>query len=202
METYIAPRIRNIGLAFLVSAGIAGSLIGATAGPQTPGGGTAPAPTAPRPATSAPAAAKPDATLLQLMRGILYPASNVVFAAQEDLSKYTPRADPSASPNPLTSTYGGWDAVENASLALAESSRLVLVTGRVCSNGKIAPVQRADWKQFAAGLREAALKSYKAAQTKSTDNMLDAAGEVSEACAACHMVYREKPGGNKDRCLP
>jgi hypothetical protein len=49
--------------------------------------------------------AKVDANLLQLMRRIPYPASNVVFAAQEDVSKLAPVADPSVSPNPLTSTY-------------------------------------------------------------------------------------------------
>ena len=41
--------------------------------------------------TSAPARAavpaKLDANMLQLMRGVLYPASNVLFAAQDDLSK-------------------------------------------------------------------------------------------------------------------
>ena len=41
------------------------------------------------------------------MRGILYPASNVIFAAQEDITKLPVAADPSVSPNPLTSTYGG-----------------------------------------------------------------------------------------------
>jgi hypothetical protein len=159
-----------------------------------------------RPASPAARAAapvsKPDATLLQLMRGVLYPASNVIFAAQDDLGKFTAPDDPSTSPNPITSTYGGWNAVENASMALAESTRLISVPGRACSNGKIAPVQRADWKKYVEGLRVAALKSYKAAQTKSTDAMLDAASDVSDACAMCHQVYREKPGGNQDRCLP
>src|SRR3982751_1166766 len=61
---------------------------------------------------------KPDANLLQLMRGTLYPASNVLFAAQDDLSKQPAAADAATSPNPLTSTYGGWTAVENAGLAI------------------------------------------------------------------------------------
>src|SRR5258708_38872987 len=54
--------------------------------------------------------AKPDANLLQLMRGTLYPASNVLFAAQDDLSKQPKPADASVSPNPLTNTYGGEQA--------------------------------------------------------------------------------------------
>src|SRR5580765_3163649 len=84
----------------------------------------APKPAAPRPAP------KLDANLLQLMRGTLYPASNVLFAAQEDLKKQPAAADPSVSPNPLTTTYGGWPAVENAGLAIAETSRLLLLPGR------------------------------------------------------------------------
>jgi hypothetical protein len=153
-------------------------------------------------APAATAAPKPDATMLQLMRGILYPASNVIFAAQEDLSKQPKAADEATSPNPLTSTYGGWTAVENAGLAIAEASRLVGLQGRVCSNGKPAPVQRADWVKFTAGLRKAGLDAYAAAKKKNTDAIVEVAGTVSDACQACHDVYREKKGGVKDRCLP
>ena len=148
------------------------------------------------------AAPKPDANMLQLMRGVLYPASNVLFAAQEDLSKQPAPADASTSPNPLTTTYGGWPAVENAGLALAEASRLIAIPGRLCSNGKLAPVQRADWVKFTAGLRKAGLDAYAAAKKKDTDAMVEVSGTVSDACSACHDVYREKKGGEKDRCLP
>ncbi len=147
-------------------------------------------------------APKPDANMLQLMRGVLYPASNVLFAAQEDLSKQPAPADASTSPNPLTTTYGGWPAVENAALALAEASRLIAIPGRLCSNGKLAPVQRADWVKFTAGLRKAGLDAYAAAKKKDTDAMVEVSGTVSDACSACHDVYREKKGGEKDRCLP
>jgi hypothetical protein len=143
----------------------------------------------------------PDATVLQLMRGIIYPSSNVVFAAQDDITKLPKAQEPATSPNLLTSTYGGWTAVENASLALAESARLLAVPGRTCSSGVPAPVQRADWVKFSNGLRDAGLTAYKAAQSKSTDAMVDASGAVADACQACHEVYREKrvPG---DRCKP
>ena len=142
-------------------------------------------------------AAKLDANLLQLMRGTLYPASNVLFAAQEDPSKQPAASDAATSPNPLTSTYGGWQAVENAGLAIAETSRLLTIPGRVCSNGRPAPVGRADWIKFTADLRKAGLAAYDAAKKKSTDAMVDVSGTVSDACQACHEKYREK----KDRCL-
>jgi hypothetical protein len=140
--------------------------------------------------------------MLQLMRGVLYPASNVLFAAQDDLGKQPKPADAATSPNPLTTTYGGWQAVENAGLALAEASRLISMPGRMCSSGRVAPVQRADWIKFTAGLRKAGLDAYAAAKKKDKDAMVDVAGTVSDACSACHDVYREKKGGDKDRCLP
>jgi hypothetical protein len=136
------------------------------------------------------------------MRGILYPSSNVIFAAQDDLGKFAPVSDPSVSPNPLTSTYGGWQAVENAALALSESANLIVLAGRMCSNGRPAPVQRADWLKYAQGLREAGRAAYKAAQSKNRDAMVDVSGTIADACSACHDVYREKKGGEKDRCLP
>ena len=54
------------------------------------------------------------ANMNQLMRGVLYPAANVVFSAQADNPaevKFVPGVDPSMSTDPLTSTYGGWHAL-------------------------------------------------------------------------------------------
>jgi len=176
---------------------------------QTPARGSspqAPARGAGAPASGrgggAPAAPKVEANLVQLMRGIVYPSSNVIFAAQDDLAKYPPARDPATSPNLLTSTYGGWQAVESAALALAESANLILLPGRLCSNGKPVPVRRADWIKYADGLRNAGMAAYKAAQSKNQDAMVDASGTVADACSACHDVYREKRGGPQDRCLP
>jgi len=193
-------RVRVASLVLLVTGGFSAGMLGTTALAQAPVRGAAPA----APARSA-APARPsrrDANLLQLMRGTLYPASNVVFAAQGDLNEFKQPADPSVSPNPLTSTYGGWEAVQNAALALVEAADLVVVPGRLCSNGKPAPVQNADWVKFTQGLREAGRAAYKAAQTKDMDKMTDASGTLSDACAACHDKYREKKNGPQDRCLP
>jgi hypothetical protein len=164
------------------------------------GGAAAPKPkTAPSGAATAP---KVEANLLQLMRGIVYPASNVIFAAQEDFSKQPVPPDASTSPNPLTTTYGGWQAVENAGLAIAESANLILMPGRMCSSGRLAPVQRADWIKDVQKLREAGRAAYQAAKKKDVDAMVDVSGTISDACSTCHDVYREKKGGEKDRCLP
>jgi hypothetical protein len=139
--------------------------------------------------------------LAQVMRGILYPASNVVFAAQStDPATVKPADDPSTSPNPLSSSYGGWEAVGNAGIALAESANLLSIPGRLCMNGKPAPSQNADWQKWVEELRAAGMTAYKAAQSKNQDAVLDAADVMSVACSNCHDKYREVPGGVANRC--
>ena len=137
-----------------------------------------------------------------LMRGVLYPASNVVFSAQTDNPgevKFVPGRDPSLATDPLTSTFGGWQAVENAALALTESANLLLIPGRNCANGLPVPMNNPDWSKFVQDLRDAGMKAYKAAQSKNQDRMVDAADTLSAACAGCHRKWREKPR-LADRC--
>jgi cytochrome c556 len=43
------------------------------------------------------------------------------------------------------------------------------------------------------------MQAYKAAQSKDQDKILEAAGNVSDACSNCHEKYRDK-GGPADRC--
>ena len=140
------------------------------------------------------------ANMLQVMRGVLYPASNVIFTAQtDDPAAFKPAAKTSTSSDPLTSAYGGWVAVENSGLALAEAANL-LVIPRVCGNGKPAPIQNADWQMWVQELRDAGVAAYKAGQAKDQDAILEAAGAVSDACLHCHNKYRQVPGGMPNRC--
>ena len=174
----------------------------ARGGAAQPAGRTATPPPAPA-GRGAASGRKLDANLAQLMRGIVYPSSNVVFAAQSDLN-FPPVKDPATSPNLLTSTYGGWQAVESAALrARRVGESLKRSPAACCSNGVPAPVTRPDWVKFTQGLRDAGLAAYKAAQSKSQDAIVDASGTVADACSACHEVYRDKPGGGlPDRCKP
>src|SRR3954468_3860772 len=96
-------------------------------------------------------ASQVHANLNQLMRGTLYPAANVVFSAQADDPgdvKPIPGHDPSMATDPLTSTFGGWLAVENAALTLAESANLLSIPGRVCANGVPVPSTDPAWAAF------------------------------------------------------
>ena len=140
------------------------------------------------------------ANLGQLMKGILFPSSNVIFAAQsENPNDVPPAKDPATATNPLASSYGKWEAVENAGLALAEAANLLIIPGRKCSNGLSVPMQNADWAMLIQGLREAGMTVYKAAQSKNQDNILMAADTMTTACANCHDKYREK-ANLADRC--
>ncbi len=140
-------------------------------------------------------------TLNQLMRGVIYPASNVVFSSQNDNpsdAKRAPGQDPSLATDPLVSTFGGWVAVENAALALTESANLLLIPGRTCSNGVPAPINNPDWAKFVQELRDAGMKAYAAAQTKNQDKMIEASDTLTTACADCHKKWRERRA--PDRC--
>ena len=62
-----------------------------------------------------------DANLAQLMRGILHPASNIVFAAQsDDPAKFPEAKAASAATDLLAHSYGKWQAVENSALTMAQ----------------------------------------------------------------------------------
>jgi hypothetical protein len=162
---------------------------------QAPAGGQ---PAAPPSRGHVAASTDGPATVLQVMRGILFPNSNVVFSAQgDDPAAVKKASDPSVATDPLASTYGGWEAVANSAIALKESARLLEVP-RSCSNGKPAPIQTATWKKGLAQLREAGQAAYKAAQAKNQDQVVDAAEKITTACSTCHDPYREKT----PRCTP
>ena len=202
---------RYSSILFLLAAVTSLSWVGIASGQASSGRGGQAAAAAPAPApTSAPAhraaasGAKVHGNLLQVMRGILFPNSNVIFFAQSvDPATVKQDADPTVSVNPLAGTYGGWQAIENSGLALAESANLLTIPGRVCSNGRPVPVQNTDWATYVQGLRDAGMAAYKAGQMKSQDAVVDVADKVANACANCHQVYREKTdkqGGMAARC--
>jgi hypothetical protein len=149
-----------------------------------------------RPAAPPPPAA--TANVLQVMRGVLFPNSNVVFAAQgDDPEKIAKADDPATATDPLKSTYGGWEAVMNAGLALTESAQLLEVP-RACSNGKPAPIDGEVWKKGLSQLRAAGVVAYEAGKAKDQDKVLDAADKIVTACSTCHDKYREM----EPRCQP
>jgi mono/diheme cytochrome c family protein len=154
--------------------------------------------------------------LQQVMRGAFFQNSNIIFNVQAH--------DPGQKPEPGgkgdasidwvgwgSGIYTGWEAVDNAAIALAEVTPLLLTPGRRCQNGKPVPVDRPDWIKFSTDLLEAARKSYRAAQTRNQEAVSDSTNDLSDACLSCHQVYRDKqaPGARPGspasmalRCTP
>jgi hypothetical protein len=157
-------------------------------------------------ATAPPAAAfvpRPHSTLAQMMRGIPFPSSNIVFDAQsEDPAKPRKPAEVGAGATAtFANVYAGWQQVENSALAVAETANLLMIPGRLCENGRPVPLDRDDFRRFSEELAVAGQAAYKAAQSRDLDAMVEVSGTVSDACAHCHEIYRDKEDP-KDRCQP
>lgn len=156
--------------------------------------------------TAAPAAPEPRpyANLAQVMRGIPFPASNIIFDTQTtDPGKAQEPTDTqgAGATAQFSGVYGGWQAVENAALALQETANLIMIPGRKCENGKDVPVNQEDFRKWAANLADAGAAALKAAQSKNLDAMVDVSGTVSDACAMCHEKYRDT-AELSGRCTP
>ena len=144
----------------------------------------------------------PAANLAQLMRGILFPSSNLIFNVQ---SRDPAAPLPQRPSGQVTSgafpwadwgagIYSGWELVDYAALALAESAPLMLTPGRRCENGKPVPVQDADWVKFCVELADAGKAAYKASQSRKQDAVSEVTDTIATACSHCHEAYRDKPG--------
>jgi S-disulfanyl-L-cysteine oxidoreductase SoxD len=160
-------------------------------------------------ASSAPAGAVtlvPTANLAQLMRSVTFPNANILFNVQVK----DPGAQKPTTPIPFdyvawgATVYYGWQAVDQAALAIVESTPLFMLPGRRCENGRPAPVDRPDWKQFTAALIEAGRASYRASQSRDVDAVIKTADQLNAACENCHKVYRdgttEGQGRGAERC--
>ena len=134
------------------------------------------------------------ADLARMMQAIPFPASNIIFdAGIEDPEVALKKAEAESGGAPsYAAVYGGWTEVENAALALQETANLLKVPGRLCRNGKPVPNDQEDFKMFTDRLADAGMAAYRAAQAKDVDALgVDVGGAVSDACAACHEVYRD-----------
>jgi hypothetical protein len=126
------------------------------------------------------------------MRGILFPNSNILFDAQDkDPAAKPDEKDPAAAAHPFAGTYGGWEAVENASIALAEAANLVALPGRNCANGKPVPLNDPTFQKGLASLREVSMLAYKTAQAKKQDAMLDPGVRDLPRCLSRHPGRRQ-----------
>ena len=157
--------------------------------------------------------APPVGNLAEVMRGIMFPSSNLLFNVQGH--------DPGAEQTTFQAQdnfswvdwgagiYSGWQIVDYAAIALAEASPLFLTPGRLCENGQPVPVDRPDWIQYTAEMVEAGKAAYRASQTRDQAAVSEVTNVIAEACYNCHEASRDKPGGSVDdpsnkaaRCIP
>lgn len=143
--------------------------------------------------------------LNQVMRGILFPSSNVLFDVQTQDPGARPKPGARAEASTTSSRYGDvyepWAVVDAAAISLAEVGPLLMTPGRRCENGKPVPVDRADWQQWVRELTEVGRAAYKASQTRNAEMVSEVTNQVADACANCHRVYRDT-ATTATRCTP
>jgi len=150
--------------------------------------------------TTAPPTPFPAAgNLSQLMRGIMFPNSNIIFTVQtHDPAEKKKASDAATADGGFnwsmwgSDLYSGWEIVDYAAIALAESAPLMLTPGRRCENGKPVPVNDPDWIKFTREMAEVGRASYRASQTRNQEKVSDISGDVADACLHCHQVFRDK----------
>jgi mono/diheme cytochrome c family protein len=142
----------------------------------------------------------PSGNLAQVMRGILFPSSNLIFNVQghDPGVKLPPPPDDTDTIAAFnwavwgSGIYSGWELVDYAAIALAESAPLLLTPGRRCENGKPVPINDPEWIKFTDELVEAGRAAYKASQTRDAEKVADVTDKVADSCANCHQLYRDK----------
>jgi len=149
-------------------------------------------------ARSGPTLPPPEGNLAELMRAIAFPNANIIFNVQLKDPGTQPKKQPAAAPFDYvewgSTVYPGWLAIDQAAVALTETAPLLLTPGRRCQNGKPVPVDRADWKQYVAGLVEVGKLAHTASKARNYDAFVGISEKLNDACANCHKVYRDKGG--------
>ena len=151
----------------------------------------------------------PEGSLAELMRAIAFPNANIIFNVQLKDPGNQKKKQPAAAPFDYVewgaTVYPGWLAIDQAALAITETAPLLLTPGRRCQNGKPAPVDRADWKQYVKDLVEIGKLAHVASKARNYDAFVEVSEKLNDACANCHKVYRDKggtEGSGATRCQP
>jgi S-disulfanyl-L-cysteine oxidoreductase SoxD len=162
----------------------------------------------------------PVGNLAQLMRGLFFPNSNLIFTVQtHDPGAPVPKPSADAQANGFSwvdwgaGIYGGWQLIDNAAITLADASPLMLNPALRCENGRPAPVTDPEWIKFTEQMIAVAKETYRLSQTRNQEAVSDQTGNLADACAACHQAYRDvrrpgrpldptDPANGANRCLP
>jgi hypothetical protein len=105
-------------------------------------------------------------TTLQIMRAMVIPSSDIIFAV----------------PNQAPKNDKEWAAVQNSALIIAESGNLLMMAGRSKDNG--------EWMKDAKAMVDAGAAAFKAANAKDAAKLGDIGGDILDTCEACHNKYK------------
>ena len=123
-----------------------------------------------------PPAAPPVASVLEVMDGIVSPASGVVYASvatvvsREGIQETRPKDDRE------------WQRVAGNAAALVEASELLKVEGRARESE--------DWAAIATAMGAAAAEARTAAQKKDAEGILAAGERLNNSCDNCHRKFQ------------
>jgi hypothetical protein len=126
-------------------------------------------------AASGPPAAPPVATVLEIMDGIVSPASSVVYQSvattvtREGVQETRPKNDRE------------WQRVAGNAAALIEASQMLKAEGRT---------RDGDWTMIATAMGDAAAEARAAAQKKDPEGILAAGERLNNSCDNCHRKYQ------------
>jgi quinoprotein glucose dehydrogenase len=164
---------------------------------------------------------RPIGSMAQLMRGVFFPNSNLIFTVQtRDPAAPTPPREPDAADAAGFSgaewgagIYTGWQLVDTAAVARADATPLMLRPGARCANGRPAPVDDPDWIRYTEELIAVSERIYGLSQMRDQEAVSEATADLADACFNCHRAYRDvfargqardpnNPGANPGRCMP
>ena len=154
-----------------------------------------------------PVSLTPVANMAQYMRGVTFPNANIIFNTQLK----NPAQDKPKMPVPYDyvlwgqTVYYGWQSIDQAALALQETSALFLLPGRRCENGRPVPINKPDFQKYTQDLIDFSKELYKASQSRNAEAVSGMSEKLNDTCANCHKVYRdvgtsEGSGLGTDRC--
>ena len=120
----------------------------------------------------------PVATIRQIMAGMTQPAATAIYGAvgtvmsAQGVKEIAPETDED------------WAALATQAATLVESGNLLLMGDR--------PVDRGDWGTMTQALIAGGQVALKAAQSRSTDGILEAGDVINQSCDTCHERYQRQ----------
>lgn len=141
---------------------------------------------------------EPAGTLAQVMRGIFFPNSNIIFDVQaRDPEAPAGENDDGTVSSTFASIYAGWPSIENAAISIAEGTTLLMLEGRLCQNGLDVPLADTEFVEYAREMEDVARAAAAVAATKDRDAMINATNDLAGGCENCHSAYRRYPEENR-----